>query len=75
MTVHIQPLRAHEVVRRILVEHGWRVDRASGPAYSARHPAVKDEKAARDRLSGVGLLTSPAVRIAFDPHASSVPLG
>jgi hypothetical protein len=70
MTVHIQALRDREGVRRLLLKHGWRLDRASGPSYLARHPAVNDQAAARDRLNDVGLLTSPAVRIEFDPFAS-----
>jgi hypothetical protein len=74
MKVYFQTLRDHEAVRLILVEHGWRVDRPSGPAYSARHPAVKDQTAARDRLNEMGLLTSSVVRIAFAPKSSSVPL-
>jgi hypothetical protein len=68
--VHIETLRDHEDVRRILLAHGWRLYRASGPAYSARHPKVNDQMAARDRLNDLGLLTSSAVRIQFGPHAN-----
>jgi hypothetical protein len=70
MTVHIQTLRDRDSVRRLLLKHGWRPDRASGPHYSARHPDVTDQKSAHHRLNDVGLLTSGAVRIEFGPHAN-----
>jgi hypothetical protein len=70
MTIHIQPLRDREGVRRLLMDHGWRLDGA-GKRYSARHPAVKSQQAARSRLNDLGLLISPAVRIEFDPHPVS----
>jgi hypothetical protein len=70
MKVHIHALRHHESVRRLLLTHGWRLDGA-GKSYSARHPAVRDQAAARSRLNDLGLLTSPAVRIEFDPHPVS----
>jgi hypothetical protein len=69
MKVHIQTLRDHETIRDILRKHGWRLDRAGGPNVLARHPAVKDQGAARDRLNHLGLLTSSAVRIEFGPYA------
>jgi hypothetical protein len=71
MQVHIQSLRHHEAVRRILARNGWRLDREGGPRYFARHPAVKDQEDARGRLNDVGLLTSSAVRIEFDPRSST----
>ena len=67
MKVHIQTLRDRDAVRHLLLKHGWRLDRASGPHYSARHPDVTDQKSARHRLNDLGLLTSAAVRIEFDP--------
>jgi hypothetical protein len=70
MKVHIQTLRQRDSVRRLLLEHGWRLDRASGTHYSARHPDVRDQQSARHRLNAAGLLTSGAVRIEFDPHAN-----
>jgi hypothetical protein len=53
-----------------LVGHGWRLETAGGPDFSAWHPEVRDQAAARDRLNDLGLLTSSAVRIEFGPHAN-----
>jgi len=36
-----------------------------GDTLSARHPQAPDERAARRRLHGLGLLTSTALRIEF----------
>ena len=69
MNLHIQTLRQRDSVRRLLLEHGWRLD-GSGKTYSARHPDVKDQETARHRLNDAGLLTSAAVRIEFDPLAN-----
>ncbi len=68
MKVHIQTLRGRNSIRRLLLKHGWKLDRPGGD-YFACHPAADDEEAARSRLDDLGLLTSPAVRIEFDPHA------
>jgi hypothetical protein len=70
MKVHIKTLRNREFVRRLLLKQGWRLDRSTGPDYAARHPGAKDEEAARDLLNDLGLLTSSAVHIEFDPHAN-----
>jgi hypothetical protein len=70
MNLHIQTLRHRDSVRRLLLKNGWRLDRASGPHYSARHPDVTDQQSARHRLNHLGLLTSAAVRIEFGPHAN-----
>jgi hypothetical protein len=69
LNIHIQPLRHHEAVRRLLMKHGWRLDKVNAMQYSAKHPAVDDEDTARGRLNDLGLLTSSAVRIEFDRYA------
>jgi hypothetical protein len=69
MKLHIETLRNREGIRELLREHGWRLDKGGGSSYSARHPAVSDQATARERLNALGLLTSPAVRIEFNPHA------
>jgi hypothetical protein len=68
MRIYIEPLRNREAVHGLLREHGWRLDRANG-GYAAKHPAVRDERAARGTLHALGLLTSAAVRIEFWPDA------
>ena len=71
MTLHIQLLHHGERIRKVLRDHGWRLDRAGGESsYSARHPTVTDQASARARLNAAGLLTSPALRIEFAPHAN-----
>jgi hypothetical protein len=69
INTHIQPLRDHEAVRRLLLRHGWRLGQVNATQFSAKHPSVDDEHAARDRLNDLGLLTSSAVRIEFDRYA------
>jgi hypothetical protein len=71
MNVHIEMLHHREGIRKLLHDHGWRLDRAEGEAtYSARHPTVTDQATARDQLNAVGLLTSPALRITFVPQVN-----
>jgi len=68
MRLHIEILHDRENVRKLLREHGWRLDQSGGqPIYSARHPTVRDEAGARWLLNESGLLTSPALRIEFIP--------
>ena len=68
MTIHIELLRQREAVRELLREDGWRLDKANG-GFTAKHPAVQDEPTARGRLSALGLLISPLIRIEFGPAA------
>jgi hypothetical protein len=71
VNVRIEILHDREGIRKLLRRHGWRLNRADGEAnYSARHPAVTDQASARDWLNAASLLTSPALRIEFVPHAS-----
>ena len=54
MNVHIEMLHHREGIRKLLHDHGWRLDRAEGEAtYSARHPTVTDQATARDQLNAV----------------------
>jgi hypothetical protein len=70
MRLHIEILYDRERIRRLLQERGWRLDEGSEAArYAARHPTVRDQATARNRLHAAGLLTSSALRIEFDPHA------
>ena len=68
MRIYIELLRHREAVYCLLSEDGWRLDEANS-GFTANHPAVRDEPAARNRLSALGLLTSPSVRIEFGPVA------
>jgi hypothetical protein len=44
---------------------GWRLRDEPGGAVLGTHPAVANEAAARERLHGLGLLTSGALLIRF----------
>ena len=64
MHVRIELLRRSELILAALRKDGWEV--AFGPdGVSARHPQAPDERAARRRLHGLGLLTSGSLRIKF----------
>ena len=64
MHVRIQSLGGSEAFVAALRKDGWAV--AFGPdGVSARHPRAPDERAARRRLHGLGLLTSGSLRITF----------
>ena len=45
---------------------GWQLRDEPGGVVLGTHPAVPDEAAARERLDGLGLLTSRALLIRFD---------
>jgi hypothetical protein len=45
---------------------GWQPQDEPGGVVLGTHPAVPDEAAARERLHGLGLLTSRALLIRFD---------
>jgi hypothetical protein len=61
MRVEIRFLRRAESLKQVLQKDGWKLVQ-----HTATHPEVRDEQAARNRLCDLGLLTSPALRIAFD---------
>jgi hypothetical protein len=66
MQVSIQILRDDQSVRAVLQKDGWHLQSEErSDAMSARHPEVKEEKAARQRLSHLGLLTCRTCRIEF----------
>jgi hypothetical protein len=63
MRFNLTILRGNERIRTILAQDGWILARDL-----AGHPQLSDERAARERLAQLGLLTSPAVRIEFLPQ-------
>ncbi len=69
MNIFIEPLRQRDAIRRLLKQHGWRLDKERG-GYLAQHRDVQDQTTARQTLSDLGLLTSSAVRIDFLPSVT-----
>ena len=65
MHVRIQALRGPEAFVVALREDGWAVEPGQGGTLCARHPEVPNQRAARSRLHGLGLLTSNSLRIEF----------
>ena len=66
MHLAIQFLWNDESVRRILLKDGWYLQfEEQSNALRARHPDVREESAARERLNDLGLLTSRTCRIEF----------
>jgi hypothetical protein len=65
MHVRIHSLRWSEPILVALRRDGWAVESGQGGTLSARHPQALDERAARHRLHGLGLLTSGSLRIEF----------
>jgi hypothetical protein len=57
MHVRIELLRWSEPILAALRKDGWAVE-SGQDGVSARHPQAPDERAARRRLHGLGLLTS-----------------
>jgi hypothetical protein len=72
MKVYIQLLRPSKTLLKSLEADGWRLEAAHEGAVHAGHPHLHNEAGARARLHELGLLTSSAVRIEFQP---SVPGG
>ena len=69
MHVRIQALQGSEAFVVALRKDGWAVEPGQGGTLYARHPEVPNERAARSRLHGLGLLTSKSLRIEFcDAH-------
>jgi hypothetical protein len=64
VNVHIEVLQRRVDVPQLLLKDGWTLD-DSNDVYTACHPDISSESAARNRLYHLGLLTSPAVRIRF----------
>jgi hypothetical protein len=67
MVVHIHVLKRSAEVRQVLCENGWDVEEEGADVLVATHPRVGDQLAARARLWRLGLLTSPQLRIDFEP--------
>ena len=65
MHVRIELLRWSEPILVALRRDGWAVESGQGGTFNARHPQAPDERAARRRLHGLGLLTSASLRIEF----------
>jgi hypothetical protein len=65
MRVHLRFLRKSEVVQEVLQKDGWQLERERDDSVTARHPLVRDELAARNRLQDLGLLTTSSVAIEF----------
>ena len=65
MRLRIQLLHQGEAVKDCLQRDGWQLDGESRDILSAFHAAVENERAARRRLHGLGLLTSATLRIEF----------
>ena len=65
MHVTIQPLGQPDPFLAALLDDGWAVESGQDGAVCARHPLASDEGAARNRLQGLGLLTSRSLRIEF----------
>ena len=64
MHVRIELLRWSEPILVALRRDGWAVE-SGQDGVSARHPQAPNERAARRRLHGLGLLTSGSLRIEF----------
>src|SRR5262245_14309495 len=60
MRVEIRFLHKADSLKQMLRSDGWDLRQ-----HIATHPDVRDEQSARNRLSELGLLTSPSLRIAF----------
>src|SRR5262249_19297639 len=65
MRVRIELLRWSEPILVALRKDGWAVESVQGGTLSACHPQAPDERAARSRLHGPGLLASGSLRIEF----------
>jgi hypothetical protein len=66
MLVRFHFLREPAGMIQALRHDGWDLAGEADWAVKASHPGVADEDEARERLNGLGLLTSPALRIHFD---------
>ena len=65
MHVRIQSLRGSEAFAVALRKDGWAVEPGQGGTLCARHPEVPNQRAARRRLHGLGLLTAKSLLIEF----------
>jgi hypothetical protein len=65
MRVHFQFLRLARKQQTLLANDGWRLERERDESFVGRHREVSDEEAARNRLTRLGMLTSPFLCIEF----------
>jgi hypothetical protein len=65
MKVHLRILRQGEELQETLKNDGWQLQPEKDNSFSARHPEVLNEDAARSRLHRLDLLTSSSVWIEF----------
>ena len=68
MVIRIPVLTRSCCVCQVLRDDGWEVAKEDADTLTADHPEVSDQRAARTRLCHLGLLTSPRLRIEFDPR-------
>ena len=73
MTVYIKSLHPGHAIRVRLEADGWTLIPADEGGLLARHRDLQDEKALRQRLDALGLLTSPGVRMEFRPAGRGAP--
>ena len=70
MHMSIQLLHDHDYVRTTLSKDGWHLQAEEQPNdMRAKHPEIQGERAARQRLNELGLLTSRSCRIEFRPES------
>ena len=68
MFIRFHFLRDAAIQLQALRGDGWQLQDEPGGAVLGTHPAVANEAAARERLHGLGLLTSGALLIRFDRY-------
>jgi hypothetical protein len=67
MVVYICVLKSSRAVKALLREDGWDMEDLESGSFTATHNRIVDESEARERLFGLGLLTSSRLRIDFEP--------
>jgi hypothetical protein len=67
MKVCIYPLGQTETIRRALVQDGWHAELTAENWIEATHVHVANQVQARERLYPIGLLTTGAARIEWEP--------
>jgi hypothetical protein len=70
MYIHFEMVRGADELRELLTAQGWRLDRGGPMHFTASHPSVRNQPAARARLLQIGLLTSNRLRIEFGPDSN-----
>jgi hypothetical protein len=65
MRITVQVFRKRRLFQQALRKAGWKISDPAADPIEVNHPDVHDESTARLRLSEIGLLTSPDVRVEF----------